>query len=125
MVPLLRYPWPTQEVTFDRGSNFVGNAFQGILKNDYGIKRKPITIRNPQANTVVERVHQAIGDIICTFELQDNYLDGEGPWKGILSTTAFTIQSTYYLTTLQKAPQRMENIHNSEQSQNSKIGQMF
>jgi hypothetical protein len=74
-----------------------------MLKNDYGIKRKPITVRNPQANAIVERVHQVIGDIIRTFELQDNYLDEDNPWKGILNATAFAVRSTYH-TTLQKTP---------------------
>jgi transposase InsO family protein len=45
-----RYPWPTQ-VTYDRGSEFIGKDFQSMIKNDYGIKGKPITVRNPQANT--------------------------------------------------------------------------
>jgi transposase InsO family protein len=97
-----RYPWPTQ-VTYDRGSEFVGHDFQDMLKNDYGIKRKPITVRNPQANAIVERIHQVIGNIIRTFELQDNYLDEEDPWKGILSATAFAVRATYH-TTLQKTP---------------------
>jgi transposase InsO family protein len=97
-----RYPWPTQ-VTYDRGSEFIGHDFQDMLKNDYGIKRKPITVRNPQANAIVERIHQVIGNIIRTFELQDNYLDEEDPWKGILSAAAFAVRSTYH-TTLQKTP---------------------
>ena len=97
-----RYPWPTQ-ITYDRGSEFIGHEFQDLLKNDYGIKRKPITVRNPQANAIVERIHQVIGNIIRTFELQDNYLDDDDPWKGILSATAFAVRSTYH-TTLQKSP---------------------
>ena len=97
-----RYPWPTQ-VTYDRGSEFIGHDFQDMLKNDYGIKRKPITVRNPQANAIVERIHQVIGNIIRTFELQDNYLDEDNPWKGILSATAFAVRSTYHMT-LQKTP---------------------
>jgi hypothetical protein len=28
-----------------------------MIKNDYGIKGKPIMVRNPQANAIVERVH--------------------------------------------------------------------
>jgi hypothetical protein len=90
-------------VTYGRGSEFIGHDFQDMLKNDYGIKCKPITVRNPQANSIVERVHQVIGNIIRTFELQDNYLDEDDPWKGILSATAFAIRSTYH-TTLQKTP---------------------
>ena len=74
-----RYPWPTQ-VTFDRGSEFIGKDFQRMIKEDYGIKARPITIRNPQANAIVERIHQVIGNIIRTFELEDNYLDEDDPW---------------------------------------------
>ena len=74
-----------------------------MLKNDYGITRKPITTQNPQANAIIERVHQVIGNIIRTFELQDNYLEEENPWKGILSATAFAVRSTYH-TTLKQFP---------------------
>src|SRR5688500_11676034 len=45
---LSRYPWPTQ-VTYDRGREFIGKDFQKMLVNDYEIKKKPITVRNPQA----------------------------------------------------------------------------
>ena len=74
-----------------------------MIKNDYGIKGKPITVRNPQANAIVERIHQVIGNIIRTFELEENYLDKSNPWKGILSATAFAVRSTYH-TTLMKSP---------------------
>jgi len=97
-----RYPWPTQ-VTFDRGSEFIGKDFQKMIKEDYGVKGKPITVRNPQANAIVERVHQVIGNIIRTFELEDNYLDEEDPWKGVLSATAFAVRSTFH-TTLHQSP---------------------
>jgi hypothetical protein len=96
-----RYPWPTQ-VIYDRGTEFIGQEFQKML-DDYGIHKKPITTRNPQANAIVERVHQVIGNIVRTFELEDNYLDEVDPWKGILSATAFAVRATYH-TTLQKSP---------------------
>jgi hypothetical protein len=73
------------------------------MLNDYGVKKEPITTRNPQANAIVERVHQTIGNIIRTFELHENYLDEDDPWKGILAATAFAIRATYQ-TTLQKSP---------------------
>jgi hypothetical protein len=47
-----RYPWPRQ-ITFDRGSEFIGQDFQKMIKEDYAIKAKPITVRNPQANAIV------------------------------------------------------------------------
>jgi hypothetical protein len=73
------------------------------MLNDYGVKKKPITTRNPQANAIAEQVHQTIGYIIRTFELHENYLDEDDPWKGILAATAFAICATYYIT-LQKSP---------------------
>ena len=97
-----RYPWPTQ-ITVDRGSEFMGKDFQNMVKNNYGIKRKPITVRNPQANAIVERVHQVLGNMVRTFDLENNYLDEDNPFKGILSAAAFAIRSTYH-TTLQKSP---------------------
>jgi hypothetical protein len=90
-------------VSFDRGSEFIGKDFQKMIKEDYGVKAKPITIHNPQANAIVERVHQVIGNIIRTFDLEDNYLGKEDPCKGILSATAFAVRSTFH-TTLQNSP---------------------
>jgi transposase InsO family protein len=92
-----RYPWPRQ-ITFDRGSEFIGQDFQKMIKEDYAIKAKPITVRNPQANAIVERVHQVIGNNIRTFEIESNHLDEEDPWKGILSATAFAVRSTFHTT---------------------------
>ena len=99
---LMRYPWTTQ-ITFDRGSEFIGQEFQHMIKHDYGIKDKPIMVCNPQANAIVEQVHQVIGNIIRTFELEKNYLDEDNPWKGVLSATAFAVRSTFH-TTLHKSP---------------------
>ena len=53
---------------------------------------KAITVRNPQANAIIERIHQVIGNIIRTLKLEDNYLDEYDPWKaGILSAMAFAV----------------------------------
>ena len=65
---LSRYPWPTQ-VTYDRGSEFIGQGFQQMLVQDYGTKKKPITVRNPQANAIVERVYQVIVTKNKTYQL--------------------------------------------------------
>jgi hypothetical protein len=96
-----RYPWPT-EVIFDRGNEFMGHEFREML-DTYGAKHKPISARNPQANAIVERVHQVLGNIIRTFELEDHYLDQDDPWAGLFAATAFAVRSTYH-TTLQKTP---------------------
>ncbi len=59
-----------------------------------------------QSNAICKRVHQVIGNIIRTFELQTNYLDEGNPWKGILSATAFAIRCTCH-TTLHSSPGRL------------------
>ena len=64
--------------------------------------KKCITVRNPQANAIVERIHQVIVNMIKTFGLQTKFLDQDDPWKGILSATAFAVISMYH-TTLKKA----------------------
>lgn len=73
---LTHYPWPTQ-ITYDRGNKFVRHEFRHMITHDYGIKPKPIFVRNPQANAIVERIHQVVANIIWTFKLGTNYLDVE------------------------------------------------
>ena len=92
---LCRYPWPTK-VIFDRGSEFMAE-FAEMVTEDYGLKRKPITKRNPQANAILERIHQTLGNIIRTSDKTN--LDEENPWQGILSAAMFALRSTYHTTT--------------------------
>jgi len=99
---LTRYPYPTI-LTYDRGPEFMAE-FAKMITEDYGIKRKGITTRNPQANAIIERVHQTLGNIIRTFDYDD--LDMDDPWSGILSATMFAIRSTYH-TTLQATPSQL------------------
>jgi hypothetical protein len=75
-----------------------------MVKNDYGLKLKPITTRNPQANAIIERVHQTIGNIIRTFNVQS--MDSDDPWTGILAATMFAVRATYH-TTLQASPMQL------------------
>ena len=102
---LTRYPWPTQ-IIFDQGTEFMAE-FSQMIEKGYGIKRKGISIRNPQANAIIERIHQTIGNIIRTFQVQENpYLDKEDPWSGILSATMFAVRATFH-TTLQATPMQL------------------
>ncbi len=70
-----------------------------MVKEDYGIKRKPITTRNPQANAIVERVHQTIGNMIRTFELHERDIDEDDPWSGVLAAVMYAVRATYHTTT--------------------------
>lgn len=92
---LTRYPWP-QRVVCDRGTEFMAE-FRDMLQNDYGITATKISPRNPQANAILERVHQTIGNMIRTFEVQDS--DDMDPIDGILSAVMFAVRSTFHTTT--------------------------
>eukprot|EP00957_Ditylum_brightwellii_P156804 11934801-Ditylum_brightwellii.AAC.1 len=58
--------------------------FMEMIQRDYGVTKRSITAQNPQANGIVERIHQAIGNMICTFCVRFTELDKEDPWLGIL-----------------------------------------
>ena len=58
---LTRYPLPSK-VIVDHGNEFLVE-FETMIQADDGITVKPITSRNPQANSILERVHQTIGNI--------------------------------------------------------------
>lgn len=101
---LTRYPW-SHKVILDRGTEFM-DKFSKMIQDDYGIKQKPITKRNPQANAIVERVHQTIGIMIRTFEVQDkDDLDEDDPCSGILSAISFVVRATLHTTTRAKLMQ--------------------
>ena len=98
-----RYPWPT-EITYDRGNEFIGHEFENnFIKNEYGTKVRGATVRNPQANAILERIHQVIGNLVRTFDLEERDMDADDPWSGILSAAAFAVRSTFH-TTLQATP---------------------
>ena len=80
--------------------------FAQMIENDYGIKRKGSTTRNPQANSIIERIHQTLGNIIRTFELHKASMTAQEGWDGILSAAMFALRATYH-TTLQATPMQL------------------
>ena len=97
-----RYPLP-QQIVFDRGTKFMAE-FAKMCQNDYGLKRKPITTRNPQSNAIIGRIHQTIGNIIRTFDVSN--IVNNNPWSGILAVTMFAVRAMYH-TTLQASPMQL------------------
>ena len=93
----MQYPWPSN-IVLDRGTEFMGD-FKQMVAEDFGIKRKPITTRNPQANAMIERAHQTIGHMIRSFQVQNLELDLNDPWSDILAATMFAMRSTVHTTT--------------------------
>ena len=94
---LTRYPWPT-EVVMDRGKEFAAEVRE-MLKNEYGFARKIITTRNPQANSIIERVHQVIHNMIRSMGLEDARDLGHYGWTGVLAAVRHAIRCSVHTTT--------------------------
>ena len=90
---LSRYPRP-KRIIYDNGVEFKRD-FEPLLKT-YGIKPRRITVKNPQANAVLERMHQVIGDMIRTKDLENHEFDMEDPWTDILAAIKWAINSSYH-----------------------------
>ena len=97
-------PW-LQEIVYDRGSEFMGD-FAAMIADDYGITKRPIIVRNSQANSIIEKIHQTLGNIIQTFELHNDTDVTHDSWKGVLSAAMFALRATYH-TTLQAMPMQL------------------
>ncbi len=63
---LCRYP-QCRHLICDNVSEF--KLHFEYLCESYGIKRKPTTVKNPRANGMLECVHQVLGQMLCTAEL--------------------------------------------------------
>jgi hypothetical protein len=109
---LNRYPWPTQ-IVMDRGKEFMGDV--KTLLQSYGITRKPITTRNPQANAMVERAHQTLHNMISSQQIKTKDDLPNGTWDGILSAVAFAMRATVHTTT-QATPSQL--VFNRDAIQN-------
>ena len=94
-----RYPRP-QYCIFDNGTEFTAE-FHELLAS-YGITPRPTTIKNPQANAIVERTHQTIADSIRSMRLDLQTFDAT-TIPSVLQAVAWGIRSTYH-TALQASP---------------------
>ena len=85
---LVRYPRQVEN-QYDRVGEFLGHEFKNILiEQEYGIKTKPDSFGNLQANTIIERIHQVLGNLIRSFNLHDTYVYDTNPCMGILAEEA-------------------------------------
>jgi hypothetical protein len=86
-----RYPQPSIAI-FDNGSEF---SFEFLeLLRSYGVTTKSTTIKNPQTNAFVERVHQVIGDAIRSMELHTRHCDNI-TINAVIQNVAFGLRATY------------------------------
>ena len=76
---LVRYPWSVK-ITYYQGGELLGHELKNsLIEQEYGIKTKPYSSRNPQANVIIERTHQILGNLIHYFNLHDTYVDDTDP----------------------------------------------
>ena len=104
IVWLSRYPWPIK-IIYDQGTEFMAE-FAAMITDEYGIKKKPATKRNPRANSILERIHQTLNNVLRTYELHRSDLAQDEAWEGILSSVMFALRATYH-TTLQATPMQL------------------
>ena len=65
-------------------------------------------------------IHQVIANLVLTFDLQNNYLDEDDPWLGILAVADFAVRRTYHIT-VQATPSDMILGHDMILSSDRKI----
>eukprot|EP00957_Ditylum_brightwellii_P086965 6619488-Ditylum_brightwellii.AAC.1 len=80
--------------------------FSAMILKDYGVKKKPITVRNPHTNSIIERIHQTIGNKIRSFEVNSTDIDEKDPWTGVLNAVRFATRATVH-TTMQAIPMQL------------------
>ena len=95
-----RYP-RSQYIIYDNGSEF--KLHFETLCDSYGLKRKPTSVRNPQANAILERVHQTIMAMLRTAELDMTDTVSESDIADFLTNAAWAVRSTYH-TVLKTSP---------------------
>ncbi len=64
--------------------------------NTYGIKRKPTSVKNPQANAILERIHAVLGNMLRTSELDMADRLKPSDIDVFLSDVAWAVRSTYH-----------------------------
>ena len=67
-----------------------------MIEQEDGIKNKPASSGNPQANTIIERIHQVFGNLIRSFNLHDKYVDDADPWMEILAAASLALRAMYH-----------------------------
>ena len=97
---LSRYP-RSKNIIYDNGSEFKSH-FESLC-DSYGLKRKPTTIKNPQANAILERVHAVLGDMMRTSNLDMSDTCTASDIDEFLTNAAWAIRSTYH-TALRSSP---------------------
>jgi hypothetical protein len=95
-----RYPH-CQYIIYDNGSKF--KLHFRSLCDTYGMKHKPTSVKNPQANAILERIHAVLGNMLHTSELDMAELVKASDIDVFLSDAAWAVCSIYH-TVLKASP---------------------
>ena len=92
-----RYPRP-KEIGMDNGSKFK-SVFMELCDN-MGMTQKRGNSWNPQSNSILERIHQVLGDGLRAFDLDNAEidLDNDDPFDKYISSVSYAIRSSYHQT---------------------------
>ena len=86
------------ESAVDRGTEFTAKA-GATLKSGHGIRHKIIASRNPQSNSIVERCHKTLHNMIQSGQIKDKTdLDGVFGFQGVLAACLKAVNSTVHTT---------------------------
>jgi hypothetical protein len=88
-----RYPH-CQYIIYNNGSKFKIH-FQSQC-DTYGIKHKPTSVKNPQANAILEHFHAVLRNMLCTSELNMTKTVKASDIDVFLSDAVWAIHSTYH-----------------------------
>jgi hypothetical protein len=88
-----RYP-RCRYIIYDNGREFK-LRFRSLC-DTYGIKHKPTSVKNPQANAILERIHAVLGNMLRTSELNIAKMVKPSDIDVFLSDAAWAVRSTYH-----------------------------
>jgi hypothetical protein len=98
------YPRPVG-CLHDNGTEFVSAEFQKLLQS-YGIRSKLTTVKNPQANGILEPTHQVIGNLLHSSRLVAHDLATISAQQELLMPVMCAINTTFH-TTLKASPAQL------------------
>jgi len=82
----------------DEGREFAGEVSK-TLQNECCVKRKIISSRNPQSNSMIERCHKTLHNMIRRAQIKDKRdLDSLLGFKGVLAACLKAMNSTVHIT---------------------------
>ena len=81
---------------YDNGSEFKKD-FQPLVK-DFSVKETCTSIKNPQSNAILERIHQVVGSMLKTKDLVNIKFDELDMWNPILASVAYAIRCRNHST---------------------------